>query len=48
MDTSDQQAFPWIPIRYIRGSSDQIEVNQKSDLCHSLVRLKRVQGRDLL
>jgi hypothetical protein len=26
MDTSDQQKFPWIPVRYIRGRSDQKSV----------------------
>jgi hypothetical protein len=27
MDTSDQQTFPRIPIRYISGSSDKNRVN---------------------
>jgi hypothetical protein len=32
MDTSDQQTFPWIPIRYIRGRSDQNETRRKSEV----------------
>jgi hypothetical protein len=35
MDTSDQQIFPWIPIRYLRGRSDQNEVSRKSEVSYS-------------
>jgi hypothetical protein len=48
MDTSDQQTFPWIPTRCIRDRSDQNEVNRKSEVSRSPVRMEQVLGRHLL
>jgi hypothetical protein len=36
MDTMDQKTFPLIPIRYVRGRSDQSEVSRKLEVSHSL------------
>jgi hypothetical protein len=32
VDTSDEQTFPWIPKRYIRGRSDQNQVSRKQEV----------------
>jgi hypothetical protein len=44
MDTSDQQTFPWILIRYIRGRSDQNEVSRKSEVSLVQIRIERDQN----
>jgi hypothetical protein len=48
MDMSDQETFPWIPIRYIRDRSDQNEVSRNSEVCRGPVRLERDLGGHLL
>jgi hypothetical protein len=35
MDTTDEETFPCIPIRYMRGRSDQNESRRKSEVSHS-------------